>query len=145
MASFGNFFGLIFRARWAIFRILTQNLENSIRAPFSCPGSAFFRFLAFFSSFWSNFRRFSSNLGRFRPDFLFSRSISCKIAPKHAILLFCKAFTPHPNMTALQFSLVSGAGARAGPGPAPGPGPHPALGPEDQLNRKFNSVGGSIA
>ena len=107
LAEFCKNIGVIFRPRWVIFHILTQNLENSIRAPFWRPGSAFFRFLAFFSSIWPTFRRFSSNLGRFRPVFLFSRSIPCNIPPKHAILLFCKAFTPHPNMTTLQYALMS--------------------------------------
>ena len=111
LAKFGknwHFFGLIFRDPWAIFQILTQNLEKHwIRAPFSRPGSAFFGFLAFFSSIWPYFRRFSSNLGRFRLSFLLSRSISCKIPPKHETLLFCKAFTPHPNMTTLQYSPVT--------------------------------------
>ena len=94
----------IFWARWAIFHILTQNLEKLNPAPFSRPGSAFFGFLVFFSSALPNFRRFSSNLGRFRPVFCFLGRVPAKSSKKHAMLLFCGVFAPHPNMTTLQYS-----------------------------------------
>ena len=86
------------------FHILTQNLENIDPGDVFSPRECFFRFLAFFSSIWPNFRRFSGNLGRFRPASLFSRSISCIILKKHAMLLFCKTPTPHRNLTTLQHS-----------------------------------------
>ena len=108
LAKFGKMFGLIFRARWAIFCILTQNIEELDPGAVFAPRECFFGFLMFFSSIWPYFRRCSSSLGHFRPGFLLSRSISCKILKKHAMFLCCKAPTPHPNMTALQyFPMIS--------------------------------------
>ena len=58
---------------------------------FRSPGAFFFfGFLAFFSSIWPSFRRCSSNLGRFRPEFLFSRSISCNILKNMQFCCFAK-------------------------------------------------------
>ena len=50
LANFGKIFGLIFRARWTIFRFLAQNFEQlgpgAVFAPREC--FCFFRFRAFF-------------------------------------------------------------------------------------------------
>ena len=112
LANFGKMFGLIFRARWAIFRILTQNLEKLDPGAVFAPRECFFRIPRVFShQFGRIFVDFRAIwLGRFRPVFLFPRSVSCTPPnkKKHAILQFCKAFTPHPNMTTLQYSLMTG-------------------------------------
>ena len=74
LANFGKIFGFIFPARWAIFRILTQNLEKSRSGRrFRAPGVFFFRFLAFFSSIWPNFRLENGISGVFFALFVFRR------------------------------------------------------------------------
>ena len=42
-AKFGKIFGLIFRARWAIFHILTQSLEKLDPGTVFAPRECFFR------------------------------------------------------------------------------------------------------
>ena len=75
-------FGGIFQARWTIFHALIQHLEKLD------PGTIVFGFIALFASFLLNFR--SSNLGRFRPGFLFCRSISCNILKGMQFCCFAK-------------------------------------------------------
>ena len=108
LAKLGNFLGLIFQARWAIFHIWTLNLEKldpgAVFAPRECFFSESLRFSHQFGLISFDFRAIWAVFGRF----FVSRSTSCKIPPKHALLLFGKAFTPHPDMTTLQYSLLIG-------------------------------------
>ena len=67
LAKIGNFFGLIFRARWAIFHILTQNLEKLDPGAVFAPRECFFRIprvflinLALFSSMFEQSGPFSA-------------------------------------------------------------------------------------
>ena len=43
LANFGICFGLIFRARWAIFRMLTQNIEKLNPGAVFAPRECFFQ------------------------------------------------------------------------------------------------------
>ena len=90
-----HLFELISRARWAIVHISTQSLEHFFRAPFLRPGSAFFGFLALFSSIWPNFRRCSSNLGCFLPVLCFLGRFP---ATSSKSMQFC-CFAKHPQDT----------------------------------------------
>ena len=75
MAKFGEKIGLIFRARWVIFRVLTRNLEKLDPGTVFAPRECFFRILRVFHQFglifvrfreiWAVFGRLFSFLGRF--------------------------------------------------------------------------------
>ena len=49
----------------------TKSAKHASKKPFSGPGSAFFGFLMFSSSFWPDSRPILTNLGRFWAIFLF--------------------------------------------------------------------------
>ena len=86
-----HFFELIFRARWALFHMLTESIENSIRAPFSRPGSVCFSdSLRFSHQFWPNFCGCLSILCRFRLVFCFPGRFPAETSKNMQVCCFAK-------------------------------------------------------
>ena len=93
-AKFGKIFGLTFRARWAIFHILTQNLEKLDPGAVFAPRECFFsdsshsshKFGLIFVDIrasWGVFGRLFCFLGRFPAKSPQSRQVCCFAKRSH--------------------------------------------------------------